>query len=98
MTFLLNVTAQTGQDAPPRDPNPDCNVEKPEGHVYKQCEFKCEGDEMILLTHSQACRLDEASLGKTISSARTGAEIRGVCLNGNCVPNLEDIEVPSSLS
>lgn len=86
--FAAYILGPVSIKAQAPETNVDCNATN--GHVYKHCEFFCDGDEAFFLTDQQPCHLSsEISDIKTpVVSARTGTEMRqGVCKDGKCVPS-----------
>uniref|UniRef100_A0A6M2E316 Putative gamma-aminobutyric acid gaba-a receptor subunit epsilon n=1 Tax=Amblyomma tuberculatum TaxID=48802 RepID=A0A6M2E316_9ACAR len=78
--FAVLITAIPSQDQPPRDSDPDCNIPQNEtqAHVYLNCTYVCQLDEVIYLSGNESCYL-----GNPNSSNQ------GICVNGTCIPLLE---------
>uniref|UniRef100_A0A023FFG3 Putative secreted protein n=1 Tax=Amblyomma cajennense TaxID=34607 RepID=A0A023FFG3_AMBCJ len=76
VNLALLITAQMDAE-PPNNSDPDCNIISSQDHVYENCTFVCEGDQVSALNERQRCKLD-------------GTE--GECVEGECKPSLKERE------
>lgn len=75
---------------PPSDEDPfDCNITHPEGHIYLNCSFICQGDEAQVVPNGKPCSLYHVELhAEDVQSTGSNQNITGVCENGECVAKI----------
>uniref|UniRef100_A0A023G0C3 Putative secreted protein n=1 Tax=Amblyomma parvum TaxID=251391 RepID=A0A023G0C3_AMBPA len=89
LAFLIAVHAANVE--PPRDTNPDCRATDSTGHTYQTCTFTCSGDEVFSLDRNESCFLQPTEMTPekvpvAIDRSELGAERKGRCEGGKCVP------------
>lgn len=91
--------------APPLDADPeDCkNASKP-NHIYLQCSYSCEGDEMFMAFEKSRCYLNPPNVtGRYPISILYNATVHhakdiGVCMDGTCVQGTNEAPEDSTVS
>lgn len=71
----------------------DCRNGSKKNHIFLECSFLCQGDEMMMAPNHSVCYLSTANVTSEIrnlegdSHTEHDAEHTGVCIDGQCVEN-----------
>lgn len=83
---------------PPPDEDPfDCNITRPDNHIYLNCSFTCQGDVAVVVPNGEPCSLNHTELhSEDIKTTGTNGSIIGACYEGECIANRTGVAVPGS--
>lgn len=82
---------------PPDSDPPDCRNGSQLGHIFLQCEFECQGDQMEVAPPNATCYLypptakTELRYNEMDNYTEVNSNETGVCLEGKCVPRPTDV-------
>lgn len=82
------LPSTTNYASPPPDDDPnDCNIRDGANHVYQQCEFVCQMDEVETAPENATCYLNQTQTLSQLPGVRSRTEEmeKGVCINGSCI-------------